>query len=124
MLPWLDDKAEGPIDYVEHRALKGVGHGDRKLRSRLTAAGGLILQNEHTLVENQELARQLLPSWTGAETEISEVVRRYDLEPTKIRDVATDFSSGRSDALQAEGFHALLLLRVDALNSAAGASGN
>jgi hypothetical protein len=108
--PWTD--AQDEVVFREHLALKTTGQLDGRVRSRLVCAGGLVLQNERTLTANRDLARELAASWATAESS-DDIVRRYDTEPFRVRDVATDFSSGRRDVLGAQGFHALLCRRVD-----------
>ncbi|MCB9760048.1 MAG: AAA family ATPase [Alphaproteobacteria bacterium] len=110
---WTDER--GAVQFKEHRALKGGGTYGQRVRSRLVCADGLVLCNERTLTDNRELANELAPSWTRAPAPSDEVVRRYDLQPTLVRDAMTGFSSGKPDALNAAGLHALLCLRVDAV---------
>ncbi len=116
VIPWTDVALEDRVRYSEHRALKGMGQYGQKVRSRLALEGGLILQNGNTLGENQELANQLFPSWRAASEPSDTIVRRYDLDPFKMRDAITGVSSGRTDALHAEAFHELLLRRVEVLS--------
>ena len=111
--PWTD--ARGEVVFGEHVALKVSGQLDGRVRSRLVCDGGLVLQNGRTLAANRDLALEVAPSWAAATTS-DDVVRRYDAEPFLVRDVATDFTSGRREVLGAAGFHALLCRRVDALD--------
>ena len=69
-----------------------------------------------SLNENRELAGQLLASWLAGPADGETIVRRYDLSPWLVRDGLTEWQSGRSDALKAEGFHELLCRRVEALS--------
>ena len=116
VVPWTDATLDERVRYSDHRAIKGMGQYSQKLRSRLALEGGLLLQNGNTLGENQELANQLMPSWRAASAPSDTIVRRYDLDPFKMRDTITGVSSGRTDALHAEAFHDLLMRRVDALS--------
>jgi hypothetical protein len=111
--PWTDRR--DAARFVVHRALKATGQYDGALRSRLECDGGLVLQNGNNLTENRELAGDLVMSWSRAPEPPDDIVRRYDLAPPMLRDVATGFSSGRGDALAPRGLHALLCLRVDQL---------
>ena len=119
VIPWTDVALEERVRYTEHRAIKGSGQYGQKLRSRLALEGGLVLQNGNTLGENQELANQVMASWRAASAPSDTIVRRYDLDPFKMRDTITGVTSGRSDALHAEAFHELLQRRVEALGSGA-----
>ena len=119
VIPWTDAELGERVRYTEHRALKGHAMYDQKMRSRLVLQGGLTLQNANTLGENQELANQLMASWRAGADPSDTVVRRYDLDPFKLRDPLVGVSTGRADALQGEAFHTLLLQRVDALAEAA-----
>ena len=111
--PWLEDKIDGHIDMIEHRALKGDGLYGQRIRSRLICEGGLHLQNGQTIAQNMDLARELLPSWLQGRSEANDIVRRYDLSPLHIRDVATGWSTSRTDALGPKAVHELLLHRID-----------
>jgi len=111
--PWTDRR--DAARFTVHRALKTTGQLDGALRSRLECEGGLVLQNGKTLTENRELAGELIMSWSRAPAPPEDIVRRYDLDPFMVRDVATGFSSGRGDALSPRNLHALLCLRVDEL---------
>ncbi len=108
--PWTDEKGE--VAFQSHRALKTTA-GSVRIRSRLVTKSGLVLQNSRTLAENRELAGDLEPSWSSSAPPSDEVVRRYELEPPKLRDALTGFSSGKRDAMSAKALHALLCLRVD-----------
>jgi len=108
--PWTDARAD--VRFGEHLALKTSGQLEGRVRSRLVCEGGLVLQNEGTLAANRDLAIEVAPSWAAA-VSVDDVVRRYDAQPFLMRDVATDFSSGRRDALAPTGFHTLLCRRVD-----------
>jgi ATP-dependent Clp protease ATP-binding subunit ClpC len=109
--PWTDRTI--PMVFGAHRALKGVGHYQQKVRSRLECQGGLVLQNAHTLAENRDLAVELAGSWAEALPPSDVIVRRYDVEAPLLRDVFTGFSSGRPDATEPARFHELLCRRVD-----------
>jgi ATP-dependent Clp protease ATP-binding subunit ClpC len=111
--PWTD--VRGEVRFGEGRAVKAAGAYGGTLRSRLACGAGFVLQNARTLAENRALALDVAPSWSAAPPASEAVVRRYDLEPLLVRDVLTDETTGRTDALQPEPFHALLCRRVDAL---------
>ena len=117
VLPWNDQPPAERVDFLDSRALKGTDAFGERIKSRLECPRGLVLQNGNTLAENQELARRLFPVWTQDHSPSVEVVRRYQTEPTHIRDVATGWSSGRRDALTGESLHTLLVLRIDTLGS-------
>jgi hypothetical protein len=117
------DAADRPA-FEQHRALKAAGQRGGKIRSRLECAGGLVLQNSRTLGENRELATELVAFWSVAEPAGDEIVRRYDLSPFLVRDVLTDTSTGRPDALSARAFHELLCRRVDVMFEAGCSSSN
>jgi ATP-dependent Clp protease ATP-binding subunit ClpC len=110
---WTDRRE--PVEFHSHRALKVSGQYGGRVRSRLECAGGLVLQNGATLADNRERAAELAPSWTAAPQPPDDIVRRYDLDPPMIRDVATGVSSGRTDALAPRPLHDLLCRRVDEL---------
>lgn len=111
--PWTD--APGDVEFGDHKALKGRAdvYG-AKVRSRLETKGGLVLQSELNLSENRELAREVAPSWAAAPPPSDDVVRRYDLDPWQVRDLALGETTRRKDALAPGTFHALLLRRIDA----------
>jgi MoxR-like ATPase/protein subunit release factor A len=116
---WKGAKSQPKI--LEERPLKGAGQRGQKLRSRLVCVDGrtpdgsrLVLQNARTLAANRELAAELVGSWGAAEVAPDTIVRRYDLQPPLLRDVLTDFTSGRPDATAPESFDELLKLRIDA----------
>ena len=115
VVPWTD--AVGEVRFADHRALKIGGAFGGRVRSRLACEGGLVLQNGKTLAENRELAAEVAPAWYAApslgESEDA-VVRRYELDPLRIRDVLTGQTTGRTDALAGAPFHALLCARIDA----------
>ncbi len=110
--PWTD--LRGGARFLVHRALETTGQLGGRLRSRLECEGGLVLQNGRTLTDNRDLAGELTMAWSRAPEPPDEIVRRYDRDPTMVRDVLTGFSSGRPDALAPRSFHELLCLRVDA----------
>jgi len=110
--PWTD--LRGGARFRVHRALETTGQLGGRLRSRLECEDGLVLQNARTLTDNRDLAGELTLAWSRAPEPPDEIVRRYDRDPTMVRDVLTGFSSGRPDALAPRSFHELLCLRVDA----------
>lgn len=111
--PWTD--VQGEVKFGGHKALKGrTGVYGGRVRSRLETKGGLVLQSELNLSENRELAREVAPSWAEAPPSSDDVVRRYDLDPWQVKDLALGETTGRKDALAAGTFHALLLRRIDA----------
>ena len=79
-----------------------------------------MVQNGRTLAENRELAAELHGSWRIAPAAPDEIVRRVDTDPPLVRDLLTDTSSGRPDALSPARFHELLCRRVDVRGRAAG----
>ena len=111
--PWTD--ASGEVTFGDHKALKGRAdvYG-AKVRSRLETKDGLVLQSELNLSENRELAREVAPSWAAAPPQSDDVVRRYDLDPWQVKDLALGETTRRKDALAPSTFHALLLRRIDA----------
>jgi ATP-dependent Clp protease ATP-binding subunit ClpC len=116
---WKGPKSAPKI--LEERPLKGAGQRGQKLRSRLVCVDSrapngtrLVLQNARTLAANRELAAELVGSWSAVEPAPETIVRRYDLQPPLLRDVLTDFSSGRPDATAPENLDLLLKLRIDA----------
>ena len=115
--PWTDARVE--VTFTEHAAIKGSGQLGGRIRSRLgceTAEGAeLMLENARTLAENRDLALEVAASWAAA-TPVDDVVRRYELEPFKLRDVATGFTTGRRETLAPAGLHTLLCRRVDELD--------
>jgi len=104
----------GPVDFTGHRALKTTGQLGGKVRSRVECGGGLVVQNGRTLAENRELAAELAASWRIAPPAPDDIVRRIDTDPPLVRDLLTDTSSGRPDALSPARFHELLCRRIDA----------
>jgi len=120
--PWMERTVK-PVSLVQ-RPLKAVGHYGGKIRSRLECealaseskrSAVLVLQNERTLTANRELAAQLLHAWSELPSpDEALVVRRYDRSPPRVRDVLTELTWGRPDALAPKAFDELLLLRVDA----------
>ena len=118
--PW-NERATRPVSLVQ-RPLTAVGQYGGKVRSRLECAaaegasrGVLVLQNDRTLTANRELAAQLVMAWSDLPVpDEALVVRRYDRSPPRVRDVLTEITSGRPDALAAKPFDDLLRARVDA----------
>ena len=110
--PWTD--AAGEVRFADHRALQVSGPFEQPIRSRLTCAGGLVLQNERSLTANRELAIEVAPSWAAAPMPPDTVVRRYDLEPFRLRDALTGMTTGRAEVLAGDAFHDLLGRRLDA----------
>jgi ATP-dependent Clp protease ATP-binding subunit ClpC len=115
VIPVRDVDPAPTVDFLESRAIKGTEAYGQKIRSRLECPGGLVLQNENTLAENQNLARELFHCWPRSEDGSTFIVRRYQLDPLHIRDAATGWSTGRTDALSGRKIHELLSLRVDRL---------
>ncbi|MCB9537483.1 MAG: AAA family ATPase [Myxococcales bacterium] len=111
LAPWTD--AADDVRFGEHRALKVEGQFGGQLRSRLTCDGGLVLQNERSLTANRDLAAEVAPSWAAAAPPSDVVVRRYDLEPFRLRDTLLDLTTGRADVLVGDAFHDLLGRRLD-----------
>jgi ATP-dependent Clp protease ATP-binding subunit ClpC len=112
--PWLD--LTHSIELKAQRALKAVGQLGGKIRSRVEVSeSNLVLQNERTLNENSELARDLAPSWELHQQGVSgaRMVRRYDLKPFLVRDYLTSQDFTRADILAPKLFHELLCARVD-----------
>jgi ATP-dependent Clp protease ATP-binding subunit ClpC len=107
----------GPAPIATQKALKQTGQLGGRIRSRLEFTGSdLLIQNDRSLTENRELADDIAAMWSAAApVEPDVVVRRYDTEPFRVRDVGTGTTTGRSDVLRPEGFHALLCRRLDAL---------
>jgi len=101
------------MEIIDSRALKGIDAFGERVKSRVECPQGLVLQNGHTVSDNQEIARELVPVWTPNPAPGTDVVRRYQLEPTHIRDVATGWTSSQRDALTGESLHHLLSMRVD-----------
>jgi len=109
--PWLDTRSEPEL--TEQRALKTTGVYGERVRSRLVCGNGLLIQNERSLAENRDLATELAPSWDALPPEVEDVIRRYDLEPFKLRDAMTRVTSGRRTALAPRELHQLLCARID-----------
>jgi len=76
------------------------------------SGAGFVLQNELTIAENRELAREIAGSWQRPRSSDA-IVRRYDLEPFLLKDHLTGSSSGRRSSLKPAEFHELLCKRVD-----------
>ncbi|MCA9514958.1 MAG: PCRF domain-containing protein, partial [Myxococcales bacterium] len=114
----------GPVDdppatprFTELRALKTAGQLGGKVRSRLACESGLVIQNGATLADNREAAAELEGAWLRlpeAPELTDPVVRRYDLDPPRLRDTATGVVTARSDVFSPRALHELLLARVDA----------
>jgi ATP-dependent Clp protease ATP-binding subunit ClpC len=111
VVAWTD--AMTSPQFGRHRALKTRSRFGTVVKSRVETSSGLVLQNEKVLAENRDLADNVEASWVARRPVPDDIVRRYDLEPSKIRDVATGFTSGRPDAMSAKALHELLCLRVD-----------
>ena len=111
------DDAHAQPTFKVHRALKKTGRFGGKIRARVECDNGLILQNARTLNENHELASAMAATWRNLPAPSEHIVRRYDLEPPKVRDYLTGTSSSRADALAPEHFHKLLCRRVELLAS-------
>jgi len=73
-----------------------------------------VLQNERTLDQNRELARDIAPSWPKQPAAAANMqVRRYDFDPFLVRDYLTGENFGRKDILKPRLFHELLCERID-----------
>ncbi len=121
IVPWLDRTA--PTEFGGQRALKAVGQLGGKIRSRVEVSGSsLVLQNDRTLNENRELARDLAPSWGLHQPVASRarMIRRYDLKPFLVRDYLIGQDFARADILAPKLFHELLCARVDKSSVPAG----
>ncbi|MFO0728713.1 MAG: AAA family ATPase [Myxococcota bacterium] len=107
-------QAEGPFaaEFVGHRALKLVGAYEGKIRSRLECSGGLVLQNERTLAQNRELAKEVWATIMKRPPPSDTVVRRYEPEVPLFVDALIDETSGRPDALSPARFQELLVRRA------------
>ena len=110
---------ESDITIASHQALKQKGVYGGKIRSRLLLEADpiLILQNNSSLTENQDLAQEIAPSWITGTQSSDNIVRRYTLKPFLIRDPVADISSGKQELLKPPLFHELLCKRID-INSA------
>jgi ATP-dependent Clp protease ATP-binding subunit ClpC len=111
VLPWTD--AQETPEFGTQLALKAAGIYGGRIRSRVECGHDLVLQNDNTLAQNRDLAAELMGAWQAAPPASMEVVRRYDLEPFKMRDVLSGITSGRADALRGRRFHELLCQRID-----------
>jgi ATP-dependent Clp protease ATP-binding subunit ClpA len=109
--------------FLDRRALKGTGLYGNTVRSRLGGPLGLLIQNGHTLAENEALAREFLPSWLEGPEPSDDVVRRWDLTPLRVRDALLDETIGRAEVAQADGFHDVLCRRADLLAEGGGPRG-
>ena len=112
LAPWTHAPAE--VAFGKQRALKQVGNSGAKVRAHVevVSGAGFVLQNELTIAENRELAREIAGSWQRPRSSDA-VVRRYDLEPFLLKDHLTGLSSGRRASLKPAEFHELLCKRVD-----------
>jgi len=110
--PWTHAPME--VAFGGQRALKQVGKFGAKIRAHLEvlSGAGFVLQNELTIAENRELAREIAGSWQRPRSSDA-IVRRYDLEPFLLKDHLTGSSSGRRSSLKPAEFHELLCKRVD-----------
>jgi ATP-dependent Clp protease ATP-binding subunit ClpC len=110
--PWTH--ASSDVAFGKQRALKQVGKFGAKIRAHVevTSESGFVLQNDRTIAENRELAREIAGSWQKPRSS-DIVVRRYDLEPFLLKDHLTGISSGKRSSLRPAEFHELLCKRVD-----------
>jgi ATP-dependent Clp protease ATP-binding subunit ClpC len=110
--PWTHASSE--VAFGKQRALKQVGKFGAKIRAHVevTSESGFVLQNDRTIAENRELAREIAGSWQKPRSS-DIVVRRYDLEPFLLKDHLTGISSGKRSSLRPAEFHELLCKRVD-----------
>jgi ATP-dependent Clp protease ATP-binding subunit ClpC len=110
--PWTH--APTGVAFGKQRALKQVGKSEAKIRSHVevVTGTGFVLQNDLTIAENRELAREIAGSWQRPRSS-DVVVRRYDLEPFLLKDHLTGISSGRRSILKPTEFHELLCKRLD-----------
>ena len=93
-------------------ALKKTGQYGGKVRSMVEInQSGIKLQNNQSIVENRELAADIVASWQQVST-FGEVVRRYDSAPFFVKDYATGTGSGRRSILRGEEFTGLLAQRA------------
>jgi ATP-dependent Clp protease ATP-binding subunit ClpC len=106
--------ASAPIAFAEQRPLKATGQLGGKVRSRVAVASSrLVLQNERTLDQNRELAREVAPSWPHQLAAANMQVRRYDFDPFLVRDYLIGEGFGRKEILKPRLFHKLLCDRID-----------
>ena len=119
VIPWINRPQAPAPDFQSHHALKRVGAYGGKIRSRLECAGGLVLQNQRTLAENRELAKEVLGSLLARPPPSDTVVRRYEPEVPHFVDALTGASTGRPDALSPQRFQELLVQRARAIGYAA-----
>ena len=112
LAPWTHAPTE--VVFGKQRALKQVGNSGAKVRAHVevVTGAGFVLQNDLTIAENRELAREIAGSWQRPRSSDA-VVRRYDLEPFLLKDHLTGLSSGRRSSLKPAEFHELLCKRVD-----------
>src|SRR5688572_8547191 len=110
--PWTHASSE--VAFGRQRALKQVGKFGAKIRAHVevVSESGFVLQNDRTIAENRELAREIAGSWQKPRSS-DIVVRRYDLEPFLLKDHLTGISSGKRSSLRPVEFHELLCKRVD-----------
>jgi hypothetical protein len=107
---WTGRRA--PAGFLEEYALKREGLYGGKIRSRVECTGGLVLQNSRSLVENRELAVELVGSWMKAPPAPEDIVRRYEPDTPLVRDVLMDTALTDSEALAPARFHTLLCRRA------------
>jgi hypothetical protein len=102
------------VEFGSQRALKQRGRYGEKIRSHVEviATPSFVLQNDRTIVENRELARELADSWRRSVSSDA-IVRRYDREPFLLKDHLTGITTGRAAMLKPAEFHELLCRRVD-----------
>lgn len=119
--PWTHASSE--VAFGKQRALKQVGKFGAKIRAHVEvmSESGFVLQNDRTIAENRELAREIAGSWQKPRSS-DIVVRRYDLEPFLLKDHLTGISSGKRSSLRPVEFHELLCKRVDVASEMSGRS--
>ena len=96
-------------------ALKKTGRYGGKVRSMVELNSLQIkLQNNQSIVENRELAADIIASWQHVYT-LGDVVRRYDSVPFFVKDYTTGIGSGKRAILKGDDFTDLLAQRARTL---------
>ena len=121
VVPWTDTR--GQPEFIAQRALKKRGVYGGRVRSRLECAGGLVLQNDATLTENRDLARELVSSWLTAPLPSDVQVRSYYEAPHRLVDSLLGRLSGRRASLEPAKLHRLLCERLDVSGNGADPEG-
>lgn len=110
--PWL--KSAAAAEFISRRALKKVGQLGGKIRSSSVIAGhDVVLQNQHTLEHNRQLAADVSHAYTENKHSSDEIVRRYQLEPFEMKDYLTGQTFRRRTILRPDNFNQLFNERVD-----------